>query len=264
MRGGGKSDRGAGSAEKRVLVAGLFHQTNRFAAGRTALEDFEIRRGNEMLRPNPASSVLAGLTDAAWENGWDLLPVVDMRAASGATVADAVVDLFWAEFEAVADAEAEEGIDGVFLVVHGSMVSETLQDVEGEILRRIRGVAHLSVVPICGVMDPRVNFTEAMGRQSDGLVAHLEHPPTDAREATELAAATLDGLMQTEDRPVTVWDHPPIMWPVGGAATGEEPVLGLEERAREIEAELPDVLAVNVHTGFPYADVPEAGWDSPP
>jgi microcystin degradation protein MlrC len=54
------------------------------------------------------------------------------------------------------------------------------------------------------------------------------------------------------------------MWPVGGAATGEEPVLVLEERAREIEAELPDVLAVNVHTGFPYADVPEAGWDSPP
>lgn len=259
MSGGGEGDRGVGSAEKRVLVVGLYHQTNRFAAGRTGLEDFEIRRGEEMLRANPAASVLAGLTDAARENGWELLPVVDMRAASGATVADAVVDLFWAEFEAVTDAEAEEGIDGVFLVVHGSMVSESLQDVEGEILRRIRGVGHLSDVPVCGVMDSRVNFTEAMGRQSDGLVAYLQDPPTDARDAAELAAVTLDGLMQTEDRPATVWDHPPIMWPASGAATNAAPMIALQERAREIEADLPDMLAVNVHSGFPYADVPEAG-----
>jgi microcystin degradation protein MlrC len=38
--------------------------------------------------------------------------------------ADAVVDLFWAEFRAVAGSEATEGIDGVFLVLHGAMVSE--------------------------------------------------------------------------------------------------------------------------------------------
>jgi microcystin degradation protein MlrC len=250
---------GPAPAGKRVLVAGLFHQTNRFAAGRTGLEDFEIRRGGEMLYAGTCASSLSRLVELAWEHGWDLLPVVDVRAAPGATVADAVVDLFWAEFRAVADREAERGIDGVFLVVHGSMVSESLQDVDGEVLRRIRGIGHLSNVPVCGVMDPRVNFTEAMGRQSDGLIAYREDPPTDAMNAVELAAATLDGLMQSEVRPATVWDQPPIMWPPSGAATDGMPMLALQERAGEIEAELPDVLAVNVHSGFPYADVPEAG-----
>lgn len=241
----------------RVLLAGLFHQTNAFVDGRTGLEDFEIKRGEEILQSG--AFPIAGVSEIGLENGWEILPVVGMGAMPGATVADAVVDLFWAEFTAVADSEAAGGIDGVFLVLHGSMVSESLPDVEGEILRRIRGIDGLSDVPVCGVMDPHANFTEAMARQSDGLIAVRENTPTDSREAASLAALILDGLMRTEDRPATVWNHPPIMWPPSASAADEEPMLALEARAREIEAELPDVLAVNVLVGFPFADVPEAG-----
>ena len=73
-------------AKKRVLVAGLFHQTNTIVKGRTGLEDFEIRRGQEMLRSEVQDLPLDGLIDAARQNAWELLPVVGMRAASGATV----------------------------------------------------------------------------------------------------------------------------------------------------------------------------------
>jgi microcystin degradation protein MlrC len=245
--------------KRRVLLTGLFHQTNAFVGGRMDLEDFDIRRGEEILRANDAASPVAGVLEVAAFRDWELLPVVDLRAMPGPTVADAVVDLFWAEFRAVADSEATEGIDGVFLLLHGAMVSESLADVEGEILRRIRGIEHLSDAPICGVFDLHANFTEAMARQSDGLIAYRENPCTDAKQAATDAALLLDGLMQTEDRPATVWDHPPIMWPPGGAATDSEPMLALERRAREIEVESPDILAVNVCAGFPFADVPEAG-----
>jgi microcystin degradation protein MlrC len=245
--------------KRRVLLAGLFHQTNTFVEGRTSLEDFEIFRGVEMLRAVNAASPLSDVVEAAEENGWEVLPVLDMHAMPGATVADAVVDLFWAEFRAIVDREEESGIDGVFLMLHGAMVSESFDDVEGEILRRIRGVEHLSDAPICGVMDPHANFTEAMARQSDGLIAFRENSPRDTREAVSLAGEILDGLMQTEDRPVTVWDHPPFMWPLSGAAAGSEPMSFLLERARQIEVRSPDVLAVNVLVGFPYADIPETG-----
>jgi microcystin degradation protein MlrC len=245
--------------KKRVLLAGLSHQTNTFVGGRTSLEDFEIERGEEMLRPDEDASSVAGVLEIARERGWEVLPVLDLRAAPGPTVADAVVDLFWAEFKAVADKEAGEGVDGIFLILHGSAVSESLPDVAGEILRRIRGMEHLSDVPICGVFDLYANFTEAMARQSDGLIAVRENAHADAREAARDAALVLDGLMQTEDRPATVWDHPPIMWPPSGTATDSQPMLALERRAREIEAQAPEVLAVNVLAGFPYADVPEAG-----
>ena len=138
------------------------------------------------------------------EKDWEILPVVDMRAMPGATVADAVVDHFWAEFRAVADSEVMNGIDGVFVNLHGAMVSESVHDVEGEILRRIRGIEHLSDVPICGVMDLHANFTEAMARQSDGLIAYRESPCTDVKQAARDAALLLDGLMQTEDLPATL------------------------------------------------------------
>jgi microcystin degradation protein MlrC len=227
--------------------------------GRTSLEDFEVKRGEEMLQEEAGASPVAGVLEVSREKGWEVLPAVDLRAIPGAVVADAVVDLFWAEFRAVADAETARGVDGVFLVLHGAMVSESLPDVEGEILRRIRGIEHLSDAPVCGVLDLHANFTEAMARQCDGLIAYRENPHSDAREAAKDAALLLDGLMQAEYRPMTVWDHPPIMWPPGGTATDSEPMLTLEERAREIEARSPDVVAVNVFSGFPFADVPEAG-----
>lgn len=77
---------------RRVLLAGLSHQTNTFVAGRTGLEDFEVRRGEEILQ-NDASPI-AGVSEVGREKGWEILPVVDMSAMPGATVADAVVDLF--------------------------------------------------------------------------------------------------------------------------------------------------------------------------
>lgn len=245
--------------KKRVLLAGLFHQTNTFVVDRTSLEDFEIRRGQEMIRSEGGISSFAGVLEVAREKGWEVLPALDMRDVPGATAADAMVDLFWAEFRAVIDKEEKSGIDGVFLVLHGAMVSESLTDVEGEILRRIRGIEHLADAPVCGVFDLHANFTEAMARQSDGLISCRTNPPTDTRESATDAALLLDGLMEIEERPVTVWEHLPIMWTPEVTATDSGPMLTLEERAREIEDESPDVLAVNVLAGFPYADVPEAG-----
>lgn len=250
----------AAEPKKKVLLAGLYHQTNAFVGGRTGLGDFRIRRGEEMLDPAGGASAIVGLLEVGREKGWEVVPVLDARALPGPTVADAVVDLFWAEFRAVADAqEAAGGVDGVFLVLHGAMVSESLTDVEGEILRRIRGIGHLSDAPVCGTVHPHANFTEAMARQCDGLIASEGNAPSDAREAAGDAALLLDALMETLDRPATIWEHPPIMWPPSGAATDSEPMASLEARAREIEAELPDILVVNVLAGFPYADVPDAG-----
>lgn len=88
--------------KRRVLLAGLCHQTNTFVAGRTGLGDFEVRRGEEILQT--ARPQVAGVLETAGSRGWEILPVLDVSAMPGPTVADSVVDLFWAEFEAVADA----------------------------------------------------------------------------------------------------------------------------------------------------------------
>jgi microcystin degradation protein MlrC len=205
------------------------------------------------------ASPLAGALEVARDKGWEVLPVVDMRAMPGATASDEVVGIFWEAFRTAAEEEKGHGIDGVFLILHGAMVSESLLDVEGEILGRVRGIEHLSAAPVCGVLDLHANFTEAMAACSECLVSYKENPHTDAKEAAKDAALSLDRLMKSGEKPITVWEHPPLLWPPSGTGTDEDPMQTLERRARELEAEDTDIVAANVFAGFAFADVPEAG-----
>jgi microcystin degradation protein MlrC len=244
---------------KRVLLAGLFHETNTFLNGLTALADFEILRDQELWDAEGDASPLAGALEVARACGWEVVPIIDLRAMPGATVADEVVSLFWGSFRAAVERERPRGIDGIYLVLHGAMVSESLPDVEGELLRRIRGLEGLADMPLCGVLDLHANATEAMARYSNGLVVYRENPHTDAKEAAITGARLLDRLMQSGEQAQTLWAHPPLMWPPTGVATATDPMLALETRAREIEAADPDILAVNVFGGFAFADIPDTG-----
>jgi microcystin degradation protein MlrC len=244
---------------KRVLLAGLFHETNTFLNGLTSLADCQVRQGQQLWEAEGDASPLAGALEVAREKGWEVVPILDLRAMPGATVADTVVDLFWEAFRAAAEREQPRGIDGIYLVLHGAMVSQSLPDVEGELLGRIRSLAGLADAPLCGVLDLHANVTAAMAQYSTGLVAYRENPHTDAKQAAIDGAALLDRLMTTGERPQTLWTHPPLMWPPTGVGTAADPMRALERRAREIEAGEPDILAVNVFGGFAFADTPETG-----
>jgi microcystin degradation protein MlrC len=245
--------------KKRVLLAGLLHETHTFLRHPTVLSDFKVRRGEEMLAAEGDASPLDGMLEVGREAQWDLIPVIDMRAAPTGTIADEVIEHFWIAFEAAALRELPRGVDGICLNLHGAMVSQTMLDVEGELLRRMRGIPGLETVPICGVLDLHGNITPAMARYGTGLISYRINPHTDARAAAMDGARLLDRLMRTGERPVTVVEQPAIVWPPTGTGTETEPMRTLETYAREIEAAYPDILAVNVFGGFSFSDLPEAG-----
>jgi microcystin degradation protein MlrC len=139
------------------------------------------------------------------------------------------------------------------------MVSESSPDVEGDVLRHIRAIPGLEETPLCGVLDLHANVSAAMARYSTGLIAYRENPHTDAAEAAARSAALLDRLMSSGERPITLWEHPAVMWPPTGTGTGSEPMRRLEQMARQFEVDDPTILAVNVFGGFSLADVPDAG-----
>lgn len=243
---------------KRVLLAGLFHETHTFLSGRMGLAEFEVRVGGELLGAEGDGSPLAGVLSVARGAGWEVIPVIDLRATPGPTVADDVVERFWREFVAAVDREQARGIDGVYLVLHGAMVSESCLDVEGELLERIRHLIGDSI-PVCGVLDLHGNISERTAQFSHGFVAYRENPHADACQAAKDGALLLDRLLRTGERPVTVWEHPPLMWPPPGTGTAFEPMRSLEAAAREIERAHSDIMAVNVFGGFSFADTPDTG-----
>ena len=244
---------------KRVLLGGLFHETHTFLEGTTPLDDFSVRRGDELLSTRGDGSPLSGALEVADVAGWQVIPIIDMRATPSATVEDAVFDCFWDEFRSVYEREIDEGIDGIFLVLHGAMACETILDPEGELIGRIRGLPNAADIPICGVLDLHGNISQPCIEQTQGLIAYRCNPHTDARAATVNGAKLLDRILTDGCQPVSVWAQPPVMWPPTGVATGDDPMRTLEAKAREIEESDPDIAAVNVMAGYSFADTPMTG-----
>ncbi len=248
---------GVNTMPKRVLIAGLFHETHTFLDGTTGLRDFAVLRGEELLRCEGDSSPLGGALECAREFGWEIVPAVDFRATPSAIVEDEVVESFWTELSSRIT-RCDAAPDAVFLILHGAMTSQSLPDVTGKILVRLRREIG-AAVPIFGVFDLHANFTQQMADHANCLVAYRENPHADARHATVIAARLLQHALTTGGVPRMFWHHPPIVWPPTGVCTADEPMRSLERLARELENESPEFWAVSICAGFAFADTPDTG-----
>lgn len=237
----------------RILIAGLFHETHTFLDGTTSLRDFHIRRGEEILACKGDSSPLGGVLELADEFGWQMVPAADYRAQPSAIVEDEVIEQFWGDVAPVAE---KGGYDAVYLVLHGAMASQTIVDVEGEVLRRLRAITK---VPVFGVFDLHANFSPAMAALADCLVGYRENPHTDAREAGLIAARLLQRCLITGQRPRMQMKQPGLLWPPTGTGTANDPMRTLEAMARQFECEDESLWAMNIVAGFSFADTPNTG-----
>jgi microcystin degradation protein MlrC len=244
---------------KRVLLAGLFHETHTFLEGLTSLDDFAIRLGEELFDAAGDGSPLSGALEVAASCGWNVRPVVDLRATPSATVDDGVYEFFWEQFESVWHVERGSGIDGIYLVLHGAMACETVRDVEGDLVERIRALPGAANVPICGVLDLHGNISRRTIEPSQGFVAYRMNPHIDARLAAVDAARLLDRIFKSGRTPRCLFQSAPVMWPPTGTGTDDEPMRTLEAMARAIEREDAEIAAVNVMAGFSFADTLDTG-----
>ncbi|MEZ0387939.1 MAG: M81 family metallopeptidase [Verrucomicrobium sp.] len=243
----------------RVLIAGLFHETHTFVDESTRLEDFSTLQGAEMLACTGDASPLGGVLETAERLGWQVIPAIDMRASPGGMVPDAVVEFWWQAFQAVAVPALEAGLEAVYVVLHGAMVSPSFEDVEGELLTRLRLLPGASALPVFGVFDLHANFTPRMAEHSNCLVAYRENPHTDGRAMGVHAAELLDQCLNEHTFPRQYWRHAQIVWPPTGTGTAEAPMRDLEIMARTLESTHPTLLSVNVVAGFSFADTAFTG-----
>jgi microcystin degradation protein MlrC len=139
------------------------------------------------------------------------------------------------------------------------MVTQALDDVEGELLARIRRLPGAERVPIFGVFDLHANFTERMAAHANCLVAYRKNPHTDARQAAEWAATHLECTLQGRRLPRMLWRRLPVMWPPTGTGTDSKPMSSLTAGAVRLEMMQNDFYRVNVVPGFSFADTPDTG-----
>lgn len=248
------------SDSPRVFFAGLFHETHTFLEGLTTWDDFEVVAGVDLLKRTGDSSPLGGALAVARECHWNVVPGVVAVAAPSATVSDKVFVRFWEILEPLLTAaEQEAPLDALYLVLHGAMVCQTIADVEGELLQRMRQQLDGRKIPVFGVYDLHANFTPRMAKYAHCLSAYRCNPHTDGREAAVRSARLLQKSLKGGVVPRTLLAQPQLIWPPTGTGTDTDPMKSLEQQARELQEKNPDFWEVNVNAGFAFADIYDAG-----
>ncbi len=244
----------------RILLASIFHETHSFVAGATSFDEFAIKRGGDILKKKGDSSTICGFLEVADAEGWDVIPVSDFVAMPSATIDHAVFEQFCAELEAgLKAALADGGLDGIWLSLHGAMVTTHSVDPEGDLLALIRAVPGAEKLPVFAVFDLHANFTAKMAQHASGLVGYRENPHIDSRDSAMLAARLLARSLKEGVVPRIFSRNAPVIWAPPGTGTADRPMRDLAALARRIEAENPDVWSVSVVGGYAFSGVPDAG-----
>jgi microcystin degradation protein MlrC len=245
---------------KRVFLAGTFHETHSFTDDRTGFEGFKIHRGKDLLdRYGEGGSQVDGFLTVAAREGWEVVPAATYTGGSSGMVDQAVFEAFWNEVKPVLTTAIDDGLDAIFLSLHGAMVTSGLEDPDGELMERIRAIPGAGSLPIFGAFDLHANMTPKRGALSDSMVCYRECPHTDCFDVGVYAAELLARCLKTGVRPRHHVLVTPIVWPPTGTGTKDGPMHALEAEARRLEQEIPGILAVNVVPGYSYSDVHNAG-----
>lgn len=243
----------------RILFGVLFHETHTFLPDPTRWSDFAVKVGPAILGAEGDESPTAGFLEEARRYGWEVVPTVDARCVPSGPVEDDVLERYWSEFEQRARPALAAGIDAIYLVLHGAMATQSVADVEGWLLEKVRALPGAAKLPLFGVLDLHGNITARMCSLASGLVSYRKNPHTDAKFTAVRAAALLQRCLTSGRVPRMSWCRVPIVWSPPGTGTQSDPMLSLTLLAEKAEAIDPAVWAYNVFGGFSFADTPDTG-----
>lgn len=241
----------------RILSAEIVHETNTFNIRPTTLRSFQDRyllEGDQAIAARGSKNTeLAGLLDAGRDHGWEINHVISAAAGPGGFVTRDAFEALTAPLIA-----ASEGTwDGIFLMLHGAMVTDFCDDGEGEILRRLRAVIGPDL-PVAVTLDPHANVTSAMCDLAQILVSFTTYPHVDIRATGRRAAEFLQRTMSDDIQPKTLRAHRAMLEEANGGRTDLGPMIQRHALARAYESRK-GVYAISINGAFPCADINEVG-----
>ncbi len=238
----------------RFVIARMNHETNTFSPLPTPLASFSPYWDADARQAGEDSRTAMGAFIAfAKARGAKMITPLFATANPSGRVADAA-------FETMSQAivaAVGQGCDAVLLDLHGAMVTETINDGEGELLSRIRQIA--PEIPVGVALDLHGNITPRMLEKADILVGFKTYPHVDMYETGEHVVRVLAAMLDNNLQPARALSHPPILaQTLKMNTTVPGAMADAIESARQAEKR-PGVHAVTVFGGFPIADIGETG-----
>ncbi|MBT4485751.1 MAG: M81 family metallopeptidase [Candidatus Latescibacteria bacterium] len=245
---------------KRVLVGSMLHETNTFNPMLTDLEEFRIRGllfGDEILeKRRNTGTEMGGFIETLEEKNIEIVPSAHACPLPAGLVTTEALDTVLGAFIDTLD---RTQVDGVLLAIHGAMVTQEQDDGEGYILKTIREKVGQDI-PIIHTLDFHATLTPMMAENADAMTIYRTYPHMDMAERGREAAAMMARTLNGEINPVVVIvKRPLLIGPPHNVLPHDMPMKRIMDRAREMEAEIPGVIAACPAQGFMQQDVPYNG-----
>ncbi len=244
----------------RVVIAGFQHETNTFAPLTTGFAEFEragawpaLTRGADVIETFTGKKIpIGGFIDAAED--FELVPIVWASAEPGGYVAQSAFDQIT---DMICKAVSTSGdFDGIYLDLHGAMVTLECEDGEGELLSRIRQVVGESV-PIVVSLDLHANLTPEFFDSASASAIYRTYPHVDMAETGRRAQRLLQSMLERQQTFEKAFRQLDYLIPIQVQSTMREPGRRLYGLLSELEGE--EVVSVDLAFGFPPADVTHCG-----
>jgi microcystin degradation protein MlrC len=243
-----------------VGVARFAMETCTFASRPTGIQEWEhhgppltgdaVLDADDYIRGFAARTAEVGDTElvGAYAPRWP------KGGSSGSWVTQEAFDKY---ANAIADRLASlDGLDAVYLSLHGAMAVDGTPKPEAETVRRVRDA--VGEKPIYVTLDLHGNVDEEIAAAADGVFIVKRYPHYDSHLQGERAARVLHRQLRDDYDPTMATRKPKVITPSVFQGTGDSPAMEIMERARRWEAREPGAF-VSVAFGFAYADVPNAG-----
>lgn len=247
-------------SKPRIAIAGFQHETNCFGVTKAGLAEFEMAdswpemlTGDRVVTETRGMNLpIAGFAAAAEAAGMDVVPLLWCAAEPSAHVTDEAFD---AISGIILDGLKAAGpIDGVFLDLHGAMVTESFADGEGELLRRIRTLIG-ETIPVVVSLDLHANISSDMCELTDYLAIFRTYPHLDMADTGARCLPVLQRLLRG-DTLSKAFRQVPYLIPLHAQFTGAAPFDGLYGMLPELEDK---GCYCDIALGFTAADFADTG-----
>lgn len=242
----------------KVAIGGFINEVNTFSRETIGLESFQnstLTKAADLIEKHRGDRRIAGgFIDYAEKHGWEIVPLIVAYAPPAGPIREEAYQEIKKEF---LDPIRNQDVDGVLLHLHGAIVSEGMDDCEGDIITSIRNITGTEI-PIMLVSDLHANITKTMVESVNGIFGYNTQPHADMYEREQEAAALMDRCFTEKRKTRVLMAQPPLLLPAISTDTSIGAMKPVMEKAYELEKE-PDILNVSPFAGFYGSDIYNAG-----
>ena len=233
----------------RIAIAGLAIESSTFSPALTDEAAFHSMYGKDVFTFYPFLSADSPLRKRA-----DWIPLMVGYALPGGAVTKAAYESL--VHKMLDSLKQNAPYDGLYFDIHGAMSVVGLDDPEGDMLKRIRGVVGYKTI-ISTSMDLHGNVTKSLAQNTDLITCQRMAPHEDAMETKYRAVQNLVNQIESgKGKPLyKAWIGIPVLLPGEKTSTRIEPGKSIYAAVNPASKQ-PGIIDASIWIGYAWADEP--------